>query len=84
MLCTAASPEMLQVSTLFRLMLVIARDCPAKQTLMLESWVSPLLYMLADAAATEDFELGHCAVGLLRACVDSGINSVSCSKVTMY
>lgn len=60
---------------------MVARDCPSKQLLMLESWVSPLLYMLADAAATKDSKLAHCAVDLMGACVDSGINSVSCRKI---
>ncbi|GMH45044.1 hypothetical protein BSKO_13001 [Bryopsis sp. KO-2023] len=61
---------------LARLMCTLAKDCPSKSQVMMEGWISPLLYMLADASALQDPLLANSIVEAIGTCAASGLSQV--------
>ncbi|KAK9804176.1 hypothetical protein WJX73_009170 [Symbiochloris irregularis] len=59
---------------LLRTMAVLARDCPLRQRLDLQTWLQPLLYITADAAAEDQMDLAAQALDAFSACLEHGSN----------
>lgn len=64
------------VTPLFSLMSLLSQDCPSKNMLSMEYWVSPILYMFADAVATNEPHLANSAVEILEMCAIFGGSEV--------
>lgn len=68
-------------------MMVLARDCPLKETLKMERWLNELLYIVADAAAAGHPALCSEALDAFSTCLENGahlsVQSATCNHADL-